>query len=301
MAAPNKQKRALIDNVDTFQIWRENLTLAAVSSIGWDLPPTVDIMYLERELFYHGQVIFFAADNALVALSGFGSSKPNLYGIPLVRTVNAKNGFVATLKNDNSVICYNNTLRTNGANLATLYATRLAQLDRIIDLNTKAQKTPYLIRSTKESELSVQNAYAAIDNDEDVIATTDDFRSDAIQVLNLNAPFTAPQIRGLQMDILSEYLRTRGIGSANTDKAERLITSEVAASNSGLMMYRESLLRPRQMACDEINKRFGMFLDRPARVYFKDDLLDIAIKGSRNPQSSSNDVIYTKGGGEENE
>ena len=163
---PNKETRALARNLTTFDLWFEHLSLLAVSSIEWTFPKTVDAIYVERELFYNTQVITFIADESLVALAGFGSSKPNLYGIPLKRIVNAKNGFTATLDNENSVIIYNNTLRRNGARIAQQYALRLAQLDRVIDLNTEAQKTPYIIRATKESELSVRNAYGAIDNNE---------------------------------------------------------------------------------------------------------------------------------------
>ena len=149
----------------------------------------------------------------------------------------------------------------------------------MIDLNTEAQKTPYIIRATKESELSVRNAYGAIDNNEAYLAVTDDFREDAIQVLKTDAQFTAPQIRALQESILAEYLRTLGIAGANTNKAERLITSEVAASNSGLLIYREARLKPRQQAADEINRRFGRYLDEPVTVRFKEDVLDYAIPG----------------------
>lgn len=276
---PNKETRALARNLTTFDLWFEHLSLLAVSSIEWTFPKTVDAIYVERELFYNTQVITFIADESLVALAGFGSSKPNLYGIPLKRIVNAKNGFTATLNSENSVIIYNNTLRRNGARIAQQYALRLAQLDRIIDLNTEAQKTPYIIRATKESELSIRNAYGAIDNNEAFLAVTDDFREDAIQVLKTDAPFTAPQIRALQESILAEYLRTLGIAGANTNKAERLITSEVAASNSGLLIYREARLKPRQQAADEINRRFGKYLDEPVTVRFKEDVLDYAIPG----------------------
>lgn len=297
---PNSELKAMRQNLTTFDAWNEYLTLLAVSSINWEgLPPTVDPIYLERELFYHGKVIFFIADGALVALSGFGTSQPNLYGIPLKRTVNAKNGFTCELDNTNSVICYNNTVRTCGSVMAVQYALRLAALDRIIDQNNKTQRRPFIIRSSKEAELSVKNAYANIDNDEDVIAVDEDFREHAIEVLNFNVPYTAPQIRQLQKDILNEYLLLNGIGSANTDKAERLITSEVAASNSGLTIFQQAKLKPRNLAADEINRRFGRYLETPLKASFERDMLDYVIK-SGNPQNSANDVIYTQGGGGEN-
>lgn len=276
---PNKETRALARNLTTFDTWLERLQLAAVSRIQWNLPDTVDPLYVERELFFNGRVIFFIADGSLVALSGFGSSKPNLYGIPLVRTVNAKNGFTAQLTNENSVIMYNNTLKRPTAPLAIDYAIRLANLDRIIELNANAQKTPYIIKATKETELSIRNAYAAIDNNEEFIAVTEDFQPDALEVLNTGANFTGLQLRTLQQAIMDEYLLQIGIASANTQKAERLITSEVAASNGGLMIYQEAFMAPRRNAAKFLNDRFGDYLKEPAEPKFVSDVVNYILPG----------------------
>ena len=276
---PNKETRALARNLTTFDTWLERLQLAAVSRIQWNLPDTVDPLYVERELFFNGRVIFFVADGSLVALSGFGSSKPNLYGIPLVRTVNAKNGFTAQLTNENSVIMYNNTLKRPTSPLAIDYAIRLANLDRIIELNANAQKTPYIIKATKENELSVRNAYAALDNNEEFIAITEDFQPDALEVLNTGANFTGLQLRTLQQAIMDEYLLQIGIASANTQKAERLITSEVAASNGGLMIYQEAFMAPRRNAAKFINERFGDYLKEPVEPKFVSDVVNYILPG----------------------
>lgn len=276
---PNKETRALARNLSTFDTWLERLQLAAVSRIQWNLPDTVDPLYVERELFFNGRVIFFVADGSLVALSGFGSSKPNLYGIPLVRTVNAKNGFTAQLTNQNSVIMYNNTLKRPTSPLAIDYAIRLANLDRIIELNANAQKTPYIIKATKETELSIRNAYAAIDNNEEFIAVTEDFQPDALEVLNTGANFTGLQLRTLQQAIMDEYLLQIGIASANTQKAERLITSEVAASNGGLMIYQEAFMAPRRQAAKFINERFGDYLKEPVEPKFVSDVVNYILPG----------------------
>jgi len=280
---PNKETRALARNLTTSDTWLERLQLAAVSRIQWNLPDTVDPLYVERELFFNGRVIFFIADGSLVALSGFGSSKPNLYGIPLVRTVNAKNGFTAQLTNENSVIMYNNTLKRPTAPLAIDYAIRLANLDRIIELNANAQKTPYIIKATKENELSVRNAYAALDNNEEFIAITEDFQPDALEVLNTGANngsnWVGLQLRTLQQSILDEYMLNIGIASANTQKAERLITSEVAASNGGLLIYQESFMAPRRNAAKFINDRFGDYLKKPVEPKFVTDVVNYILPG----------------------
>ena len=262
-------------NLDTFANWIDQLTQLAVSSIEWDVPDTIDPIYLERNLFYHGKVIFFAVDEGLVCLSGFGSSKPNVYGIPTQRIVQGNNGFTATLDNTNSVICYNNTERKNGYSKALTFASRLAELDRIIDLNAKVQKVPVILKAPKEAQLTAANAYAQFDSNDDVIRIDNDFQPDSIAAVNLGVPFTGNEIRALQQDIYAQYLRERGIGSANTGKAERLNTSEVAAGNSGLLIYQAALMAPREQACKLVNERFADILGgKQISCRFRRDMID---------------------------
>lgn len=262
-------------NLFTLGRWLEHLAQVSIASIEWDVPDTIDPIYLERELYYHGKVIFFAVEEGLVALSGFGTSMPNLYGIPTTRTVHAKNGFTADLDQTNSVICYNNVTRTPGSVSALSYATRLAELDRIIQLNARAQKTPVLLKAPKEAQLSAENAYGSYDENAEVIRINNDYDPEAISVLNLGVPFQGNELRALQQSILEEFLRTRGIGSANAGKAERLNTSEVAAGNSGLLVCQRAILLPRLQACDLVNKRFENILGgKKISCHFTRDMID---------------------------
>lgn len=269
------EQRAQANNLITLSHWEDQLAQLAIASIEWDVPDTVDPIYLERALFYHGKAIVFATDEGLVALAGFGSSLPNVYGIPTLRRVNAANGFTAELDNTNSVIVYNNVTRTNGQCRASMYAQRLAELDRIIELNAKAQKTPVLLKAPKEAELSVANAYAEYDTNAEVIKINNDFQPEAISAVNLAVPFEGNNIRALQQDIYAQYMRERGIGSSNTGKAERLNTSEVAAGNSGLLMYQAALMQPRLQACKLINQRFAEVLGgKEVSCRFRRDMID---------------------------
>lgn len=266
---------AIGKNFVTFGNWLDQLTQLAVASIEWDVPDTVDQIYLERNLFYHGKIVFFAVEEGLVCLAGFSASKPNVYGIPLQRIVNGSNGFTATLDNTNSVICYNNNTRTNGYNKALIYASRLAELDRIIDLNAKAQKTPVILKAPKEAQLSAENVYAGYDSNDDVLRITNDFQPDSIAAVNLGVPFTGNDLRALQQDIYAQYLRERGIGSVNTGKAERLNTSEVAVGNSGLLIFQNALLAPRLQACKLVNERFADILGgKKISCRFRRDMID---------------------------
>lgn len=271
----NNEADAACKNTVTFTNWIDQLSELAVSSIEWDVPDTVDPVYLERSLFYHGKVVFFAVEEGLVCLSGAGCSKPNVYGVPTRRIVNGVNGFTATLDQTNSVLCYNNMIRKPSYPKALIYASRLAELDRIIELNARAQKVPVVLKAPPESQLSAENIYAEYDIGADVIRVTPDMRPDMVGALNLSVPFTGNDLRALQQDIYGQYLRERGIGSSNTGKAERLNTSEVAAGNSGLLIYQASLMTPRQQACKLVNQRFADILGgKEISCRFRRDMID---------------------------
>ena len=49
-----------------------------------------------------------------------------------------------------------------------------------------------------------------------------------------------------------------GINNANTDKRERLITSEADSNNQFIDSCGAMFLEARQRACEEINKKFGL-------------------------------------------
>lgn len=275
---------AYMKNFSTYALWRDMLAELTISSIKWEnLPPTIDPIYLERQLFYKGQVIFFPTDEGLVCMSGFGTAMPNIYNIPTERVVNAPNGFTATLTNENSVICYNDVLRRNGVYKANIYAGRLADLDNTIDVNCKAQKTPFLLKASKNNELSVKNAYMELVGNLPVLQVTEDFNPDAIGVLDTKAPFTAPDMRKLQHDIFAEYCTSIGIANSNNYKAERLITSEIYANNAGVIIHQQAKLKPRQQVCDILNTQFKEYLPYgPVSVKFEVDSIDeiLALTGT---------------------
>lgn len=262
----------------TYAMWRDTLANLTISSIVWDnLPDTVDPIYLERQLFYKGPVLFFATDQGLVCMSGFGSSLPNIYNIPTEREAHASNGFHAHLTNENSVICYNDIMRRPGVTKANIYAGRLANIDNIIDVNCQAQCTPVLLTASDETILSVKNAYVQMIEGVPAIAVKDDFDPNSISSINTQAPFTAPQLRQLQHDLFAEYCTSVGIANSNNYKAERLITSEVYSNNAGVLIQQQAKLRPRQQVCDFLNNSefFKPYLTKgPISVRFEVDAVD---------------------------
>ena len=134
-------------NVQNYAFYTERITELALSMFEWkNLPETIDSRFIELTLFSDGSAIFFKDEELgflclQVALNGTF----NVYRIPIERRAYAINGYQKQLNIDNSVIIYNNLVRTNTEPCVRRYAKRLSDLDATIDINAKAQKTPILI------------------------------------------------------------------------------------------------------------------------------------------------------------
>ena len=250
---------ARANNAEYIQ-YLDRITQLAITMFKWEnLPDTVDERYLELNLFKKGQVVFFK-DEALgfLALPNAGSGKFNVYGIPMRRRALAVNGYNKELDDTNSVIIWNNMLHTGSTLEAELYARKLYDMDRTIDVNVRAQKTPVLIKCDEHERLTMKNLYMQYDGNAPVIYSGKNMDLNNIQVLKTDAPFVAKQIYELRTQLYNEMLGVFGVSNIAYQKRERLIMDEVIRSMGGTIANRFTRLEPRRIACEQINKMFDL-------------------------------------------
>jgi hypothetical protein len=84
------------------------------------------------------------------------------------------------------------------------------------------------------------------------------FDKDAFQVLNTPVPFVADKLLAYKHNLWNEAMTFLGIGNAKQDKKERLVADEVAANDEQIESSREVMLKARQIACEQINRKFGL-------------------------------------------
>lgn len=247
-------------NNRTFQQYYQRLTELSVSMFDWkNVPETIDVRYLELCLFGKGQVVFFK-DNEIgyLALPCITTGGFNVYNIPLKREALANNGYHADLNIDNSVIIYNNYLRTPSKLDVEMFSKRLYNLDRAIDVNANAQKTPILIQCDENQRLTMKNVYKEYEGNAPVIFGNKALNTESIKVLKTDAPYVADKLYTLKTQIWNEALTYLGINNVNISKKERLITDEVSRNMGGVIASRYSRLEARRTAADQINKMFGL-------------------------------------------
>lgn len=249
-----------IRNNSTYAQYYNRLTELSVSMFEWkNLPDTIDARYLELALFALGMAVFFKDEvMGYLALKTTISGNFNVYRIPINRRAFADNGYNKDLTDKDSVIIYNNMIHTNSMLDVRMFSEKLADLDRTIQVNARAQKTPVLLKCDENQRLTMLNLYKEYDGNAPVIYGDKNLNANGLTVLKTDAPYTADKLYQLKTQYWNEALTYLGISNINSVKKERMITDEVTRNQGGVVASRYSRLESRRKACDEINRMFGL-------------------------------------------
>lgn len=276
-------------NNATYQMYYQRLVELAISVFEWrNLPETVDARFLELCLFTDGQAVFFRDEElGYLALQNAMNGGFNVYRIPINRRAYASNGYNKRLTIKDSVIIFNNYLHTNSMLDCTLFARRLYNLDRAIDVNANAQKTPILIKCDETQRLTMTNLYKQYDGNTPVIFGDKSLNTTGVEVLNTGAPYTADKLYDLKVKIWNEALTYLGIPNVSITKKERLVSDEVVRNQGGTIASRYSRLNARQEACKQINDMFGL----DVWCEYREEFLN-----SESDKNASREALEEKGG-----
>lgn len=260
-------------NVGAYGLYYDALKQLAISMFEWkNIPDSIDERFLEITLFHKGAAIYFNDDvMGNLALEVLLNGQFNVYRIPTRRTAIAANGYKASLDDKNSVIIYENMIHTCPSYMCRKFARELEELDRTIDVNCRAQKTPVLIQGEETQMLSLKNVYMMFDGNQPVIFGNKNLDINSIKVLKTDAPYVADKLYTLKTQKWNEALTYLGISNVNTQKKERLVGDEVVRSLGGTFASRYSRLNARRQAADQINRMFGTNIE----VDFREDYRQI--------------------------
>ena len=280
-----------LDNKRSWVQYHDKLTELAVSMFEWkNLPDDIDPIFLERVLFFEGKILFFKEDglNKFVVMRFNGNGNFDIYNVPVDRQAySSPNGFTSNLTNENSVIIYNNMIRKPSTLDMQIFSKRLYEIDRTIDTNIKAQKTPVLILCDEKQRLTLKNMYMQYDGNQPVIyGDKTSLNPNSLQVLQTGAPFLADNLMDVKNRIFNEALTYLGISNINTQKKERMITDEVTRNQGATIANRYSRLEARRKACEQINEMFGLNISCDFRAEYRmvDELED---NGNQTEESES--------------
>lgn len=289
----NRFKNSAIMNNETFLSYYRRLLEISISMFEWkNLPDSCDARFLEMGLFTRGSMVFYWEDvlEKYLCLQTIIGGQLDVYNIPTSRTAYASNGYRYELTEKDSVLIFNNMLLMPSDNIIRDYALRMYEIDRTIDVNIRAQKTPVLIKGNESQQLSLKNAYMQFDGNQPVIFATDSFNEDSLTVWKTDAPFIAPELYELRTKIWNDALTYLGVPNVSYQKKERLIKDEVLRGSGGTLASRFSRLGMRQQACEKINKMYG--LDVWCEYRNDEDINEDVNGGGSGEQVHNTDSLY---------
>lgn len=279
---------SLILNNLTYRQYLNRLTELAISMFEWkNLPDTVDARYLELHLFETGCMVYFKDDViGDLCLNCIVNGRLDVYGNPLLRRAySGYNNYQKLLTYKDSVIIWNNYLHSNSILDVEMFARRLYNIDRIIDVNANAQKTPVLLQGSEKQRLTLLNLYKEYDGNAPFIFGDKNLDINSLKAFNTNAPYVCDKLYQLKTQIWNEALTYLGISNINIQKKERLITDEVTRNQGGTIASRYSRLESRRQAVEKINKMFGTNIE----VNYREDFQQVG--DDNQPEDPGADTI----------
>lgn len=273
MSRRNKQfKESVRRNSRSCSFYVNQLIELAVSAFKYtNLPDTIDERFMEMVLNQNGSAVFFYDEViGFLALPVALSGRWDVYNRPIRFRAYASNGYQRELNNGEAVIMYNNLMRTPSTQLVNMFAEKLWNVDRSIDVNISAQKTPLLIRCKNSERLSLENIYMQYDGNMPVIFASDNFDPESFDILRTDAPFVVGDLMAAKERIWNEAIGYLGYANMQETKKERLISDEVARLTGGAIACRQGRLQARQQAVDQINRMFGLNI----QVEFRQDTVN---------------------------
>lgn len=255
---------AQMANNMVFSYYYYKLMLIARSLFQWEgLPNNMDERWIEKYLFGSGKCIFYKDPVLGFMVAGFGQQGSiNCYGDPTSVYPVAENYVYngpELINGDNCYVIRNNDLMLPNFPIIRQYAFKLTNIDRAIDVNIEATKTPIIVRCSDKQRLSLKNAINQRRDNEPVIWANDNANiGDMVSTLDTNAPVVFPQLQTQKHMILNEVFTDLGINNANMDKKERMVANEVDANDEQVKASEDVMLKTREEACKQINRIFGL-------------------------------------------
>jgi len=258
-----KQKRVTatdIDNILTERFLYKRFQLLALNMFKWTGLDALGVeeRHVENWLFSEGKCLVFKDKmNGLMCLKCDGLGTNVLDDPTHYRATGF--GYSEVYKADECVVIENNKLRMPTADAIEYFTNQLYEVVRTRDTNIKTLKLPFVLACNDKNVLTMKKIMEAIDNNEPCLTVNKDIVNidDFVKVLPTGVKPLTAELTDQYHDIMNEALTYLGINNANTDKKERLITSEANANNQLIESCAEMFLEARQRACEEINKMFG--------------------------------------------
>lgn len=250
------------------------------------LPDSINPRFLEMTLLRSALSVFYFDDEfgQFFALQGSAAGNLNMYNDPMfyqvygnqfiskrlravpgvaqVRGADGKFTSERITVPEECIPIWANYFRVPDWDIITIYANRLAEFDRTIEINAKNARRTRVAAVDPNQQLSIDNINRQIEKGDALIKVnqgTYDATVGGITSLDLGVdPLMVEKMQISRTRVWNECMGLLGINNANQDKKERLVASEVDANDEQVDSMRWVNLNARRQAAHMINKRWPL-------------------------------------------
>lgn len=251
-------------------MYRRQLMGKCISRFTWEgLPNGIDPRFIETTIFNNGYSIFYFDSffEMYMAMPAAIAGPLDIQDNPTGYRVTRNGVYSRDVSAAESVCIWGNQIRVPEIDVVLSYASRLAQIDRTIEIDLLNERNPMIVACSQDQRLTVQNLISKIYDGEPVVWGTENLAveniASMIGVFPLNQNAGAGAVSSIKhmeskAKIWGEALTMLGIMNVNSEKRERMVVEEAAANSGQVLASRESFMKPRQLACEQINEKFGL-------------------------------------------
>ena len=254
-------RKRIIENNYRLNLIYNKYKMLSLNMFRWEgLPETIESRHIENSLFNYG-LCLIVNDKDLGFLSvpcNYGANM-NVNSVP-TEVITCGFNYIKTFKymgkdKDKCQLILNNDLAIGNEQYIFDYAQRMFEVENCIRVNINQQKFPWFVNTTPNSKKTMEEMFKKVMNGDPYILGSKD-QIGNVEVLNLNTPYIADKLNEYKYELEREILSFHGLNN-NFEKKERLLVDEVNSNNDFIDRNVELMYRQRQLACEEMNKKFG--------------------------------------------
>lgn len=250
------------------RFYLNHLTQMAANRFTWTgLPKEVDVRFLEMTLLQRGLCVFFEEKekyNQFLVMRAGQLGELNIYDNPSTYTVQGGTGNLylsQTLDQEDCVPIWSNYLRTAEFPNLQLWATRLADADRTIEIAVRNARQTKLVSVPEAQRHSAVQVLQQMAEGVETVMGTEELSQIAKSIETIDLESHPSKLMNLLISkgkIWNEIMTFMGVNNSNQDKKERLVSDEVAANDEQIDLVKEMFLSTRRKAAEDISEKFGL-------------------------------------------
>lgn len=255
-------------NEQYYTVYKNWILSLAMNRYRWvGLPETCDPRYLELTLCTQGVATIAKAPDLDTWVSTMAATNGplNVYDNPTQWESVGNNGWNFRCDPSNAALIWDNTLRYPIWNIIDMYAKRLAQIDRTMDINLLYQRTGMIFTAPQEKRNDLINLIKETWGGEPGVLGYKGLETIKAEMFLPKVEFTGEEMETYKDMVWNEIYTFLGIENLDK-KSERMIEAEVTANNEPTDIRALDGLRQRRQACKEL-KALGLDVE----VYWAQD------------------------------